>query len=269
MEFKNKSKCFADIWQGLEVHCYKEISSTSDWAKSYLRDHSQDEILIISKTQTKGRGRSGRSFYSEIDHGLYFTLGIRPKITELNDLPLYTIAAATALMLAVEKELRLDLKVKWVNDLFYKGKKVAGILSEATTNPETKKISSLVIGVGLNVAGSFEDADVSTQDVAGTLYDKLPPHFNLKDLLRKFLKEFRTFHQNMGAKEFLPVYEKKLLGIGQEVRYERKKEYYYGIIEGVNESGHLLVRSELDEVLVLLSEEIHFSSQQFRKMMGE
>lgn len=269
MDFKNKLDFFSDIWPKMEAQYYEKIPSTNDWAKNYLINNPQDEILVISKIQTKGRGRNGRNFYSAIDHGLYFTIGVRPKTIELNDLPLYTLAAATALMLAVEKELGFDLKVKWVNDLFYKGKKVAGILSEATTNPETNKISSLVIGIGLNLAGSFEDAEVSTQEVAGTLYEKLPANFSLKDLLRRFLEEFRIFHQNMGDKEFLPVYEKKLLGIGQEVRYERKKEHYYGIIEGINESGHLLVRNELDELLELLSEEIHFSSQQFREMMGE
>lgn len=258
-----------DIWKDLKIELYQEISSTNDWAKKHVRENPEDEILLVSKKQTKGRGRLGRSFYSKLDHGLYFTLAIHPKNIDPKELPLYTIAAATALIQAVDKELGLDLQVKWVNDLFYKNQKVSGILTEAITDPVTNKISSLVIGIGLNLAGSFKDADSSTQEVAGTLYEKLPADFNVSTLLREFLIVFGSYHQNLEQKHFLPIYEKKLLGIGREVHYKRKNEVYYGVIQGVNGQGQLLVKNKQGELLTLLGEEIHFSSKQFREGMGK
>lgn len=256
-------------WNRLKVECYQEIPSTNDLAKENIRENLEDDFLIVSKKQTKGRGRSGRSFYSELDHGLYFSLAIQLKNVHPNNLPLYTIAAATALMQAVEEELGLALQVKWVNDLFYKNRKVAGILTEAITDPASNKISSLVIGIGLNLAGSFKDADSTTQEVAGTLYKELPKDFNVNELLRQFLIIFGNYHQNLEEKMFLPIYEKKLLGIGREVSYKRKSEMYYGVIQGVNDQGQLLVKNKQGDLLTLLGEEIHFSSKQFRKGIGE
>lgn len=258
-----------DVWKHLKIEVYQEIPSTNDWAKKYARENPADEILVISKKQTKGRGRSGRSFYSNLDHGLYFSLVIHPKRVNPIQLPIYTIAAATALIRAVETALGLDLQVKWVNDLFYNNQKVAGILTEAITDPATNKISSLVIGVGLNLAGSFKDADSGTQEVAGTLYEELPADFNLNQLLQEFLVEFGNYHHNLTAKEYLPIYEKKLLGIGKEVSYKRREEVYYGVIQGVNEYGQLLVKDKANELLALLGDEIHFSSEQFRRGVGE
>lgn len=256
-----------DIWKELKIELYQEISSTNDWAKKHVRENPEDEILLVSKKQTKGRGRLGRSFYSKLDHGLYFSLAIHPKNIDPKELTLYTIAAATALIQAVDTELGLELQVKWVNDLFYQKQKVSGILTEAITDSATNKISSLVIGIGLNLAGSFKEADSTTQEVAGTLYEKLPTDFNINKLLQEFLVEFGRYHHNLTAKEFLPIYEKKLLGIGREVSYKRKNEVYFGVIQGVNGQGQLLVKNKQGELLTLLGEEIHFSSKQFRKGM--
>lgn len=253
-----------EMWKQIKIECYEEITSTNDWAKKQIRENSE-EILIVSKKQTKGRGRSGRSFYSKLDHGLYFSLAIHPKTVHPNELPMYTIAAATAMMQAIKTELGLELQVKWVNDLFYKNQKVAGILTEAITNPVTNKITAIVIGVGINLAGSFEEADASTQEVAGTLYKELPADFNDYSLLHEFLIAFGKYHQDLGSKHFLPIYEKNLLGIGREVSYKRKNEMYYGVIKGVNDQGQLLVVDKQGKLLTLLGEEIHFSSKQFRK----
>ena len=255
-------------WNRLKVEYYQEIPSTNDLAKENIKENPEADFLIVCKKQTKGRGRSGRSFYSELDHGLYFSLAVQLKSIHPNALPLYTIAAATALMQAVETELGLALQVKWVNDLFYKNQKVAGILTEAITDPTTNKISSLVIGIGLNLAGSFKEADSATQEVAGTLYKELPKDFNVNELLQQFLIVFGTYHQNLKDKKFLPIYEKKLLGIGRKVSYQRKNEIYYGVIQGVNVQGQLLVKNKQGELLTLLVEEIHFSSKKFRKGIG-
>ncbi len=260
---------FTDVWKGLKVQSYEELTSTNDWVKQHLKKNPKDELLVLTKKQTKGRGRSGRSFYSNIDHGLYFSIGIHPKNIEAEELPLYTIAAAAALMQAVGEVLGIELKVKWVNDLFYKGRKVSGILSEAITNPETNRISSLVIGIGLNLAGSFEEADTLTQQTAGSLYEELPAKFSVDKLLQFFLIQLKKYHQDIGARKFLPIYEKQLLGIGQEVSYVRKNKKYSGVIQGVNKNGHLQIKNKRDEWINLFSDEIHFSSQQFTRTRGE
>lgn len=252
-----------NIWKNLEIQSYEELTSTNDWIKRYLRRNIGDEILILANKQTDGRGRNNRSFYSQLDQGLYFSLGINVSKINPNDLPLYTIAAATAMIQAVQKELGLELKVKWVNDLFYHGKKVGGILSEAITDTKTTEISSVVIGIGLNLAGSFAEADEITQETAGTFYQNLPVGFNLDALVEEFLIQFGPYHENLKARYFIPIYEKHLLGVGREVYYMKKDKKHHGRIKGINKAGQLVVINKKDELEVLIANEIHFSSQQF------
>lgn len=269
MDIEAVDNQLSDNWKGLKVQSYDELTSTNDRVRNHLKKNPEDDLLIISKKQTKGRGRSGRNFYSEIDHGLYFSMGIHPKDIQPEELPLYTIAAATAIMQAVKEVLGIELKIKWVNDLFYNGRKVSGILSEAITNPKTNRVSSLIVGIGVNIVGSFDEADTLTQQTAGSLYEELPLKFNLNKLLGKFLIQFKNYHEDLEARKFLPIYEKQLLGIGQEISYTRKNKKYYGVIQGINKQGHLQIKNKNREWIELLADEIHFSSQQFTRDQGE
>lgn len=257
------------IWENLEIRNFEELDSTNNYVKKYLAKNKEKEILVLADRQTKGRGRSGRNFYSKLKHGLYFSLGFSVEDTDPELLSMYTIAAASSMIQAIEKECGLKIKVKWVNDLFYQGKKVAGILAEAITNQKTNKISSLVIGIGINLVGTFDDADSSTQKSAGTLYEVLPEEFEKESLIIEFLRVFHLYHQNIESKSFLPVYEKHLLGIGQEVYYLRRDKKYEGRIEGINEQGQLLVKNKKNNIEILIADEIHFSSEQFVQEIGE
>lgn len=251
-------------WQDLEIKSFSKLPSTNDWTKKYLKENDT-EVLVVAKEQTAGRGRSGRSFYSELDEGLYFSLGVKTPNISPTDLPLYTIATASAMMQAVEEELSLELEVKWVNDLFYHGRKVAGILTEGLTDPKTNTIDSLVIGLGLNLVGSFSKLDKKIETTAGTLYEDLPKNFSVENLLASFLKYFLSYHRNLTEKAFIPVYEEKLLGIQEDIYYIRKNRKYYAKIKGISHEGKLMIRNQENKIEELAAGEIHFSSQQFAK----
>lgn len=251
------------IWKNLKITHYEKIGSTNDSVKEYLIQNPTKEILIISDKQTNGRGRSNRQFYSEIDMGVYFSLGIKVDNIHPNELPLYTIAAATAMVEAIKEELGLDLQVKWVNDLFFQGRKVGGILAETVINSKTNRIHHLVVGIGLNIAGSFTAADAKTQATAGTLYEKIPEEFNREALLIAFLQKFKNYHENITARSFIPIYRKHLLGLNQEITYQKENSKHSGRIIGINDNGQLMIQNENNQLEILLANEIHFSSQQF------
>ncbi|MDN6195326.1 MAG: biotin--[acetyl-CoA-carboxylase] ligase, partial [Atopostipes suicloacalis] len=253
------------VWKNLDFQSYQSLASTNETAKDYLKENPKSECLILTAHQTDGRGRNGRHFYSELDQGLYFSLAIQLKEKDMMDLTLYTIAAASAMIQAIEEEFGLKLKVKWVNDLFYHGKKVAGILTEAITDPKTNKINSLIIGIGMNLMGEFSKADESTQKTAGSLFERIPSNFSLETLLSKFLKFFSSYHKNLQTRNFLPIYEERLLGRKQKIYYLKKGEKHKAWIQGIDHDGQLLVKNEEGSIESLISNEIHFSSQQFVK----
>lgn len=250
--------------QTLNIELLDSVSSTNDVAKQVVREQSDKMTLIATNKQTAGRGRNGKSFYSKLDHGLYFTLAFQPNTKRIENIPLYTILAATTLVQVLNKKLEESLAIKWVNDIFYKGKKISGILSEMVSGGGSGAVPGIVIGIGINFAGDFSQTEENIQTVAGTLFgEKSPEDFNQNDFLSAFINQFHEYHKHFEQKAFMPIYEKHLLGIGKQITYTQKEKKHQGIIQGINERGHLLVLKPDQTIETLYGQAVHFGSQQF------
>ncbi|MDO4431924.1 MAG: biotin--[acetyl-CoA-carboxylase] ligase [Aerococcaceae bacterium] len=250
----------SDFWDGLHIEIHDTVTSTNELAKQFLSKHPQQRALFVANAQSQGRGRRGRTFYSDLTDGLYITLAFPLQHIALQEIPQYTLVAASAIAQAFD----VPLEIKWINDLFYQGKKVCGILCEAITDLETQEVSAFIVGIGLNLAGSFSQADAAIQEVAGTIFgEKLPDTFNRNELLCRFLEQFATYHQELKARTYLDFYKTRLLGLGKRVTYHIQQIEYEGVIEGINQDGHLLVRDANGQLHTLFGHEIHFSSKQF------
>ena len=125
--------------------------------------------LVVAGTQTAGRGRLGRSFESPAGKGLYMTILLRPQLAAPQALAV-TGSAAVAVCRAVQAQCGLPLAIKWVNDLFYNGKKVCGILTEAVSDLDTGMVDHLAVGIGLNLTATAADFAPGLWDTAGSLY---------------------------------------------------------------------------------------------------
>lgn len=255
---------FTGMNEELNIELLDTVTSTNDVAKEMLNEHPSQLTLVATNKQTAGRGRSGKSFYSELDYGLYFTLAFQPNNHKLEDIPLYTILAATVLVQVLEKYVDEPLAIKWVNDIFYQGRKISGILSEMVTNPATTSSPGVVVGIGVNFAGDFSQLENDVQSVAGTLFgQEVPESFNQNDFLSEFLNQFLIYHNSFQEKAFMSFYEEHLLGIGQEVYYLVNEEKKHGVIQGINDQGNLLVLKSDQTIETLYGQAVHFSSAQF------
>lgn len=136
------------------------IDSTNSEAIRQAKLGAAEGLCITARRQTAGRGRQGRSWISEKDRGLYFSIILRPKL-EMQFLPLITLMAGVAVHdTLAEFGLRPD--IKWVNDVLVGGKKISGILAEAIDTPAG---NAVIVGIGINVrSGNLppELADVAT-----------------------------------------------------------------------------------------------------------
>lgn len=259
-------KGFEGNKEQLSIQLLESVPSTNDVAKQLLRESPEAISLVATNRQTAGRGRHGKSFYSKLKHGLYFTIGITANTDQIENIPLYTILAAATFVETIEKYVEKPVRIKWVNDLFYNGKKVSGILSEMVSGIESSTSPGIVIGIGLNLAGDFEDTDKNLQNVAGTLFGlDTPPNFNQNEFLSTFLNQFTKQHLLFHKKGFMKSYESHLMGIGKEVYYTLNQQTKNGVIEGINEAGHLLVRQTDGSLENLYGQEVHFGSEQFVK----
>jgi BirA family biotin operon repressor/biotin-[acetyl-CoA-carboxylase] ligase len=150
---------------------FSETGSTNDEAKRCAAENEGSYALYAADRQTSGRGRRGHSFYSP-EGGLYMTLSLPVKGSP-ESIQRLTCAAAVAVCRAIRELSGLCPAIKWVNDIYVDGRKVAGILAELVTDEHNKPIC-VIIGVGVNLttkefpeafssrAGSVGDIDADS-----------------------------------------------------------------------------------------------------------
>jgi len=184
----------------LNVEVYSELDSTNNEAKRRLGNGDSRDVLILADHQTGGRGRMGHTFFSPGGTGIYMTLSL-----ELGK-PLYrperiTLAAAVAVVRALRPWIDEDPGLKWVNDIFYKGKKVAGILSEAITDLETGLIQHVIVGIGLNIRPMEFPEELC--DIAGS-FGLTEPSRNV--LIARITEELFCLYRDLEDDFFLEEY---------------------------------------------------------------
>ena len=138
------------------VECCPVLDSTNRRAAQLALEGAPHGTVILAGEQTAGQGRRGRRFASPAGKGLYLSLILRPEGWSLPDTLAVTGSAAVAVRQAVQQLCGIRLGIKWVNDLYYNGKKVCGILTEAFTSLESGQIDHLVVGIGLNLTAGPE-----------------------------------------------------------------------------------------------------------------
>ncbi len=142
-------------------------SSNTTMKEQYLsRKHG---FTLFAEEQTGGRGRLGRTFVSPADTGVYMTILLHPTLP-LSHLSFVTISAAIAVVRAIEQTAGFTPQIKWVNDVLMNGRKLCGILTEATIEGETGTVSSLVVGIGINLHPNPAWPE-EVQAVAGAISD--------------------------------------------------------------------------------------------------
>ena len=151
------------------IHLHDTLESTNQTAKQLALEGAAHGTLVLAGHQTAGRGRKGRVFESPAGKGVYLSLVLRVSVPASEALAV-TISAAVAVARAVKALCGLELGIKWVNDLYYQGKKVCGILTEAGTDIESGQLEWLVVGIGLNLTTSPADWPEELARTAGSLY---------------------------------------------------------------------------------------------------
>ena len=129
------------------------MDSTNTLVKHLAEQGGREGMVVIAQHQTAGKGRLGRSFYSPKGTGLYLSILLRPKFSAQEALSI-TTAAAVAVAEAVDQVTGKEggeAKIKWVNDVYYRYRKVCGILTEASIDFETGGLHYAVLGIGVNL----------------------------------------------------------------------------------------------------------------------
>ena len=154
----------------LKVDVFTSTDSTNNVCKNKAAEGIPDGYVAVSANQTAGRGRRGRSFYSPSGTGLYLSILLRPEGISARESLMFTTMAAVAVCEAIEEVSGKDTGIKWVNDIIMDGRKVCGILTEASFDLESGTLDYAVVGIGINVftpEGGFPE---EIRNIAGAIY---------------------------------------------------------------------------------------------------
>lgn len=196
----------------VEVRYFETIDSTNNEAKRCCEELKDTPILFVADHQTNGRGRLSRSFYSPKNTGLYMSLLL--KIDESNsDIVCMTTATAVCVTRAIKKLTVLSPMIKWVNDIYINDKKVCGILCEAITNPNTSKISAIVVGIGINI--NTEDFPKEIKNIAGSLNTNIDSDELCAHITNNIIEMF----SNLKSREFIDEYKAQSMVLNKEINY--------------------------------------------------
>ncbi len=145
-------------------HHFESCASTNDEAMRLLRQGAAHGTIVTADTQTAGRGRAGRSWYSPANGSVYLSVIWRPSLP-VEALPQVTLQAALAVARTVEALTGRTPRLKWPNDVLLDGGKCAGILTELKAEPP----AAVVVGIGLDAAELPADAPDEIRAVARSI----------------------------------------------------------------------------------------------------
>jgi BirA family biotin operon repressor/biotin-[acetyl-CoA-carboxylase] ligase len=238
---------------------FDTLDSTNTEALKQARLGAEEGLCIVARQQTAGRGRHGRTWVSEADAGLYFSIVLRPKI-ETQFLPLITLMTGVAVHDTLG-ELGIDADIKWVNDLHVDGRKISGILAETTDTP---KGLAVVVGIGINIKSSNFPPEIADTATSIQVETDSPPYeggvaasagvvltTRLAESLTKFLTYFYDILDN-GPAEIIDEWRKRSSYFsGKPVRVVLENETLEGVTDGLEPNGALRVKRN-DGTLVIV-----------------
>ncbi len=247
------------------TEAYKEIDSTNTYAKRLLAECGSlraadgsltdsgrkfHRAVIVAESQTAGRGRLGRSFISPEKTGIYLSVIYAPAGGITNPARL-TAATAVAICRAVHKLFDFEPEIKWINDIFYGGKKICGILAEGVTNFESGLIESAIVGIGINLRENPQAFSGELANVAGAICDSKN---------EKGLKVSRCQLAAEIAGQVLKIYEEDLTNHKDIIEEYRRLSFLIGRkltvhpLIGDDKSAYTATAIEIDEDARLIVE---------------
>lgn len=241
---------YADI-----IHVYKSLESTNKAAKEMAVSGAQHGTVIISDYQTGGRGRYSRGFFSPPGCGLYVSFILHANAIAFTNPTAITAYAALCVCEAIENTCDMQTSIKWVNDIFLKGKKICGILTEAITEFESQSIGEIILGIGINVSTRPEDFPETIREIAGSLYPDGNPSVSRNRLAAEIINRI-LFSDMPKETELFARYKKRLFMLGTNITVIQGKHEYTAKALDIDEQGHLIVQTADGSRNVLSSGEI-------------
>ena len=227
---------------GGRIYYFNTIDTTQNFAMKIASKKNENGSIVISKKQTGGRGRMKRKWKSPVG-GIWMSIIVHPKF-DVTYTTLIPIAASLALCIAIEKTLKINTKLKWPNDITLKGKKVAGVLTDASIT--SNHIESVVLGIGINFKinpNELESSIKKTPNFYGvtTLVKK---NESMVPLIKQFLYELENVLKLINSAQIKKIrneWTKRSSTIGKNISIVTNDGHIRGRALKIDNDGWLVI----------------------------
>jgi len=247
-----KVHCSLRSMPGIEFRT--EIDSTNSEAERLLASGTPTPFVVLSRSQSRGRGRLGRRWASPDTGNLYASFAFRPHIPPAR-MQTFTLWMGVNVCETLRNFGRFSPAVKWPNDILHEGRKLGGMLTEARI--DTDQIRDVVFGLGLNVnimpSQWPEQLVDSATSMAGILGGKIDINRMTAALLGRILNAYDRFVENDYAESFVEMWERFDLLRDNPVTIVQGDERTSGIARGIDPQGALRLELEDGSVLPFLA----------------
>ena len=227
---------------GGRIYYFNTIDTTQNFAMKIASKKNENGSIVISKKQTGGRGRMKRKWKSPVG-GIWMSIIVHPKF-DVTYITLIPIATSLALCIAIEKTLKINTKLKWPNDITLKGKKVAGVLTDASIT--SIHIESVVLGIGINFKinpNELESSIKKTPNFYGvtTLVKK---NESMVPLIKQFLYELENVLKLINSAQIKKIrneWTKRSSTIGKNISIVTNDGHIRGRALKIDNDGGLVI----------------------------
>ena len=227
---------------GNRIYYFNTIDTTQNFAMKIASKKNEDGSVVISKKQTGGRGRMKRKWRSPVG-GIWMSVIIHPEF-DVTYTTLVPIATSLALCIAIEKTLKINTKLKWPNDVILNGKKVAGVLIDASII--SNQIESMVLGIGINFKINPDELESSIKTTpnfygVATLVKK---NENMSPLIKQFLYELEKVLALINSSQIKKIrneWTKRSSTIGRNVSIITNEGRINGKAVRIDNDGGLII----------------------------
>ena len=240
---------------GAKIFHFFKTDSTNTVAARLASERAPHGAVVLAEEQTGGRGRFGRTWYSEKSSGIYASIILRPPLSPAAT-PGITLMAGLAAQQAVLNATGLCPDIRWPNDLLLNGRKICGILTEMSA--EVDRLHSVVVGIGINVNHRRMPPELA--EIATSLRIEGHKTYSRLHLLVALLGEVQKFYHLLLEEGTAAIAARwracSSFAQGKRVRVVTGKGEFQGVTCGLEPGGALRVRLEDGHEESLISGEI-------------
>ncbi len=241
-----------------QIHYFSSVSSTNTAACARAEAGDPEGTIVVAEFQKAGKGRLGRDWHSPSGENLYISLILRPEISpsEASGVTLLAAVAAADTL----KEKNIDPVIKWPNDILVNGKKIAGILTEMSSDQD--QVHYIIPGIGININTNISKMPEGLRTQPASILSETGKKMNRAEFTALFLQKFESLYLDFkinGFSNILEQWKKYSNIIGRKVKVELLRGTVCGICESIDSTGALIVRDEEGAINHIISGDVTLS----------